>query len=147
MKEAMNKRVCKMIWLVWMAAGMAVVGGTEMAAQTGGGGNDALYVLPEGVQTRWASPENWKGEKGVAAQKNAGRKGSACFPLATGESKGITFPRIKIDKALRRVFDSCRLLGRNLVLLFRCGTFDLNEVVGDAFFEKERPLEAQHSLL
>ena len=71
MKEAIKKKVFKMVWLALMAAGMAVVGGAEMAAQTGGGGNDALYVLPEGVQTRWASAENWKGEKGAAAQKNA----------------------------------------------------------------------------
>jgi hypothetical protein len=28
----------------------------------------SYQLLPEGVQTHWASPENWKGEKGVAAQ-------------------------------------------------------------------------------
>ena len=35
MKEAMKKKVCKMVWLALMAAGMAAVGGTEIAAQTG----------------------------------------------------------------------------------------------------------------
>ncbi len=48
---------------------------------------DSLFVFPEGVQTRWASAENWKGEKGVAGQANAGRKGSPCFGLKAGESK------------------------------------------------------------
>ncbi len=44
-----------------------------------------LYVVPEGVETRWASAENPKGEKGQAAQANAGRKGRPCLPLAAGE--------------------------------------------------------------
>ena len=48
---------------------------------------DSLFIMPDGVETRWASPENWKGRKGVAAQVNAGRKGSANFPLKAGESK------------------------------------------------------------
>ncbi|HIJ65362.1 MAG TPA: DUF2961 domain-containing protein [Candidatus Hydrogenedentes bacterium] len=43
--------------------------------------------MPEGVETRWASAENWKGEKGAAAQANAGRKGSAAFVLKAGEEK------------------------------------------------------------
>jgi hypothetical protein len=46
-----------------------------------------LYALPQGVQTRWASPENPRGQKGRAARANAGRKGSACFPLQSGESR------------------------------------------------------------
>jgi hypothetical protein len=45
-----------------------------------------LYKFPEGVQTRWASPENPKAEKGMAAQVNAGRKGRPCLPLKAGES-------------------------------------------------------------
>jgi len=46
-----------------------------------------LYVLPEGVETRWASPENWGAERAAAGQVNAGRKGSPSFPLKAGESK------------------------------------------------------------
>src|SRR5690625_2192219 len=34
-----------------------------------------LYTMPSGVQTRWASPENPAGEKGVGAQENQGAKG------------------------------------------------------------------------
>jgi len=46
-----------------------------------------LYVMPAGVETRWASPENWAGERSAGGQTNAGRKGSPCFRLAAGESK------------------------------------------------------------
>jgi hypothetical protein len=46
-----------------------------------------LYVMPTGIQTRWASAENWKGEKGVGGQMNAGRKGSPAFALKAGDSK------------------------------------------------------------
>jgi hypothetical protein len=45
----------------------------------------SLYALPEGVETRWASPENPLGEKGKGAQANAGRKGRPAIPLKAGE--------------------------------------------------------------
>ena len=48
-----------------------------------------IYVLPQGVQTRWASPENPEGAKGAAAKTRGGRKGSACFPLAGGEERTL----------------------------------------------------------
>ncbi|HUX96803.1 MAG TPA: glycoside hydrolase family 172 protein [Bacteroidales bacterium] len=46
-----------------------------------------LYDLPKGVQTRWASAENWKGEKGAAGILNGGRKGSPSFKLSAGTEK------------------------------------------------------------
>ena len=46
-----------------------------------------LYDLPAGVQTRWASAENWKGEKGAAGKLNGGRKGSPSFKLSAGTEK------------------------------------------------------------
>jgi len=55
-----------------------------------------LYVMPEGVQTRWASPENPTAEKGKAGQANAGRKGRASIPIKAGgklvlaEAKGLS---------------------------------------------------------
>ena len=49
--------------------------------------NESLYTVPAGVATRWASPENFSAAKGAAGAGNAGRKGSACFPLAAGESR------------------------------------------------------------
>lgn len=44
----------------------------------------SLYEMPEGVETRWASPENPAGEKGAAASTNGGRKGRASVPLKAG---------------------------------------------------------------
>jgi len=46
-----------------------------------------LFEVPDGVQTRWASPENWDAAKGAAGQVLNGRKGSPSFPLKAGESK------------------------------------------------------------
>jgi len=46
-----------------------------------------LFEVSEGVQTRWASPENWDGEKGAGGQIKNGRKGSPCFRLNAGESQ------------------------------------------------------------
>ncbi len=46
-----------------------------------------LFRMPEGVQTRWASPENWDGEKGAGGATLNGRKGSASFYLKAGEAQ------------------------------------------------------------
>lgn len=46
-----------------------------------------LFLMPSGVHTRWASPENWTGEKGKGAQANAGRKGSPNFPFPAGKQQ------------------------------------------------------------
>jgi len=51
------------------------------AAETG-----ALFNVPAGVQTRWASMENPDGQKGRGATANFGRKGAACKPMEAGES-------------------------------------------------------------
>jgi hypothetical protein len=44
----------------------------------------ALYELPEGVEIRWASPENPTGEKGRAGTALGGRKGSPTIPIKAG---------------------------------------------------------------
>ncbi|HET6484787.1 MAG TPA: glycoside hydrolase family 172 protein [Spirochaetia bacterium] len=49
--------------------------------------SNPLYVVPKGVETRWASPENPTGDRGSAARSNGGRKGSAFFPLKAGETR------------------------------------------------------------
>ena len=51
------------------------------------GPNEKLFVIPEGIETRWASPENYGAGRGVGGQTRGGRKGSACFPLKAGEQK------------------------------------------------------------
>ena len=45
-----------------------------------------MFNVPKGVQTRWADMENPDAKKGEAAKAFFGRKGSACRPLAAGES-------------------------------------------------------------
>jgi hypothetical protein len=44
-----------------------------------------LYIVPDGVETRWASAENPKGQKGRGGRENAGRKGRPCLSLKAGE--------------------------------------------------------------
>lgn len=46
-----------------------------------------LYSIPRGVEIRWASPENWDGERGAGGKENAGRKGSPFFYLPAGQEK------------------------------------------------------------
>jgi hypothetical protein len=50
---------------------------------------EELFVLPERVETRWASPENPIGERGAGAASNAGRKGSPAWTLKNGESRTL----------------------------------------------------------
>ena len=46
-----------------------------------------LYTMPpSGVESRWASPENPKGEKGRGAQARGGRKGAPTIAIKAGES-------------------------------------------------------------
>ncbi len=45
----------------------------------------SLFQIPDGVSTRWASPENPKSEAGRGAQANGGRKGAAAVPLKGNE--------------------------------------------------------------
>lgn len=46
----------------------------------------ALYEMAEGVETRWASPENPRAEKGQGAQAAGGRKGSPTIAIKAGQS-------------------------------------------------------------
>ena len=45
-----------------------------------------LYELPEGTDTRWASPENPRGERGAGGRANAGRKGAPTIAIRAGAS-------------------------------------------------------------
>ena len=65
--------------------------------------NRPLFSKPEGIETRWASPENPKGEKGKAAQSGGGRKGSACFPLKAGESHVLAEEK-EVSGTVRRIW-------------------------------------------
>jgi hypothetical protein len=59
-----------------------------------------LYTIPDGVEMRWASPENPGGERGKGASANDGRKGSAFFPLKAGESR--TLAEVKAGSGIVR---------------------------------------------
>ncbi len=65
-----------------LLAVMASVAGSSFATEP-------LFVVPDGVETRWASPENPAGERGKGGTVNAGRKGSPFFPLKSGASRTL----------------------------------------------------------
>lgn len=62
-----------------LLAGLSLTSARSLPAQE-------LYELPEGVVTRWASPENPEGAKGRAATELGGRKGSPTIAIPAGES-------------------------------------------------------------
>lgn len=45
-----------------------------------------MFIMPEGVEMRWASPENTKGKKGGGGRMFGGRKGSSAFVLMSGKT-------------------------------------------------------------
>ncbi|HYP53728.1 MAG TPA: glycoside hydrolase family 172 protein [Pyrinomonadaceae bacterium] len=45
-----------------------------------------LYAMPDGVETRWASPENPRGERGAGGRANGGRKGAPTIAIKAGAS-------------------------------------------------------------
>lgn len=49
------------------------------------GQGQSLYRVPDGVSTRWASPENRLGNVGQGGQANGGRKGSASVPVKAND--------------------------------------------------------------
>ncbi len=61
-----------------------------------------LYEVPDGVATRWASPENSDALPGQAGTANHGRKGSACRPLAAGET--LTLAHSEGSGTVRRMW-------------------------------------------
>lgn len=66
-----------------------------------------LFTMPKGVQTRWASPENWNGEKGAGGQQGLGRKGSAWFALKAGEQR-ILAEATGVSGTVRRIWATIR---------------------------------------
>jgi hypothetical protein len=46
----------------------------------------ALYEMPDAVETRWASPENPRGERGAGGRTNGGRKGAPTIAIKAGAS-------------------------------------------------------------
>lgn len=69
------RRTAVLLFALVLSAGS----GTLLQAQA------PLYDVPAGVQTRWASPENPRGEAGRGARENGGRKGNSAIHLKPGE--------------------------------------------------------------
>ena len=63
----------------------------------------AVYEMPEGVESRWASGENQKGERGKGGQANAGRKGSPTVPIKAGESR-VLAEAVGTSGTVRRIW-------------------------------------------
>jgi hypothetical protein len=62
-----------------------------------------LFEMPEGVESRWASGENPKGERGRGAQANGGRKGSPTVPIKAGESR-VLAEAVGTSGTVRRIW-------------------------------------------
>lgn len=61
------------------------------------------YIVPEGVKTRWASPENPRGKKGSGGKSSLGRKGMAYFFIRPKER--ITLAEVKNSSGvIRRIW-------------------------------------------
>lgn len=64
---------------------------------------NSLFTMPEGVESRWASAENPKAEKGKAAKKNGGRKGNSFFEMKPGEQY-ILAEESGVSGTIRRIW-------------------------------------------
>ena len=65
--------------------------------------NDALFRYHPHLRTRWASPENIRGESGAACRGNDGRKRAAYFAIAAGESR-ILAEEKGVSGCIRRIW-------------------------------------------
>ena len=85
------------------------------------GGDSPLYVVPDGIETRWASPENQRAEVGKGGRAKAGRKGSPNFRLRAGASYVLAEER-EASGTVRRIWatisDRSPLMLRGLRLDF-----------------------------
>src|SRR5215472_9364204 len=89
----------------------------------------SLYAAPEGIETRWASPENPLGEKGKGAQTNAGRKGRPAIPVKAGEQ--VTLAEVHGSSGTIRRIEACRVDRRKSSDM--CFSFSLAEI----FFQEK----------
>ena len=67
-------------------------------------GSEPLFVMGDGIETRWANAENLINERGQGGKKNFGRKGSPCiFNFKTGEKK-ILAEAVKTSGIIRHIW-------------------------------------------
>ncbi|HLA41066.1 MAG TPA: glycoside hydrolase family 172 protein [Candidatus Glassbacteria bacterium] len=65
-----------------------------------------LFVVPEGVHTRWISFENPDGAKGQGGTANQGRKGAPARPVPAGQK--LTLAEIEGPGVIRRIWITVR---------------------------------------
>ncbi len=63
-----------------------------------------LYQIPDGVESRWASAENPRGEKGKGGASNGTRKGRACLSLLAGTSATLAEEPAGTAGTIRRIW-------------------------------------------
>ena len=68
-----------------------------------GGRAQSLYEMPEGVETRWASPENPTGEKGKGGTAMGGRKGVPTIAIKAGAS-AVLAEALSTSGTVRRIW-------------------------------------------
>lgn len=71
--------------LAGAGAGLSLVPGFSGAQAAPKDEVDDLFLIPEGVRTRWTSSENPRGKKGAGAKENKGAKGHAFDEIKAGE--------------------------------------------------------------
>lgn len=66
---------------------------------------ETIYEWPgDNVETRWASPENVRGQKGQGGQVNGGRKGRPCQPVKAGEVVTLAEEPAGVAGTVRRIW-------------------------------------------
>ena len=63
----------------------------------------AIFEMPEGVESRWASGENPTGAKGKGGQANGGRKGAPTVAIKAGESR-VLAEAVGTSGTVRRIW-------------------------------------------
>ncbi len=64
----------------------------------------SLYQMPEGIRTRWASPENPLAEKGEGAKVDHGRKGRPSVRLKAGDTLVMALEEPGVSGTVHRIW-------------------------------------------
>ncbi len=96
----------KLAGLLLFIASLAVFVQCTNSTGTGNSysGEDPLFVIPDGVESRWASAENFKGERGQGGRSNAGRKGSPCITNFKNGEKKVLAEAVNTGGMVRRIW-------------------------------------------
>lgn len=70
--------------------------------------SQALFEMPEDIQTKWASPENPDAKKGMGGLENFGRKGRPSISLAPGDTLVLAHEPAGTSGTIRRIWMTIR---------------------------------------